>query len=70
MIADLPRLTLPHPRAHQRAFVLVPWLEADPDATLRHAGRAVPVADLVAALDTSGVRQHPTDAKHDEGLET
>ena len=39
--ADLPRLTLPHPRAHERAFVLVPWLEADPDATLRHAGRAV-----------------------------
>ena len=67
--ADLPRLTLPHPRAHERAFVLVPWLEADPDATLRHAGRAVPVADLVAALDTSGVRPHPTDRENDEGLE-
>ena len=67
--ADLPRLTLPHPRAHERAFVLVPWLEADPDATLRHAGRAVRVADLVAALDTSGVRPHPTDPAHDEGLE-
>ena len=41
--------------------MLVPWLEADPTAVLRHEGRAVPVADLVAALDTTGVRQHPND---------
>lgn len=47
-------LTLPHPRAHERAFVLVPWLEVDPDAELVGHGR---VADLVAALDTSGVRR-------------
>ena len=63
---DLARLTLPHPRAHERAFVLVPWLEADPGAVLRHEGRVVPVADLVAGLDTSGVRPHPTP---DEGHE-
>ncbi|MFL6176320.1 MAG: 2-amino-4-hydroxy-6-hydroxymethyldihydropteridine diphosphokinase [Ornithinibacter sp.] len=56
-----PRLTLPHPRAHERAFVLLPWLEADPDAVLRHDGRAVPVAELVAALDTTGVRPHADD---------
>ena len=56
-----PRLTLPHPRAHERAFVLVPWLEADPAAVLRHEGRAVPVADLVAGLDTTGVRPRPTE---------
>lgn len=42
-----PRLTLPHPRAHQRAFVLVPWLDVAPDAVLAGHGR---VADLVAAL--------------------
>lgn len=36
-------LTLPHPRAHERPFVLEPWLEADPDAVL--AG--VRVAQLV-----------------------
>ena len=59
--SDRPRLTLPHPRAHERAFVLVPWLEADPSAVLRHEARAVPVADLVAALDTAGVRPHPAD---------
>lgn len=45
-------LTLPHPRAHQRAFVLVPWLEADPAATLVGHG---PVADLVQATDIDGV---------------
>jgi len=46
-------LTLPHPRAHERDFVLRPWLEVDPDAVLPGAGR---VADLVAALDVAG---HP-----------
>ena len=54
--SDRPHLTLPHPRAHERAFVLVPWLEADPVAVLRHEGRAVPVADLAAAVDAGGVR--------------
>jgi 2-amino-4-hydroxy-6-hydroxymethyldihydropteridine diphosphokinase len=42
-----PQLTLPHPRAHQRAFVLVPWLDVAPDAVLAGHGR---VADLVGAL--------------------
>ena len=55
--SDLERLTLPHPRARDRAFVLVPWLEADPGATLRDGALAVPVGDLVARLDTSGVRR-------------
>lgn len=51
---DTPQLTLPHPRAHERAFVLVPWLEVVPDAELVGHGR---VADLVAGLDTAGVRR-------------
>ncbi len=53
-------LTLPHPYAHQRAFVLVPWLAADPEATLTVAGRAQPVARLLAdlaATDRDGVRR-------------
>jgi 2-amino-4-hydroxy-6-hydroxymethyldihydropteridine diphosphokinase len=48
-----PDLTLPHPRAAERAFVLVPWLAADPDAVL--AG--VPVAALIAALPAGDVAQ-------------
>lgn len=49
-------LTLPHPRAHERGFVLVPWLDADPEATLRAGDEVRSVRDLVAAVDTSGVR--------------
>lgn len=33
------RLTLPHPHAHEREFVLAPWLEVDPDAELPGRGR-------------------------------
>ena len=47
-----PELTLPHPRAHERAFVLVPWLSVDAAAELPGHG---PVRDLVAALDPAEV---------------
>jgi 2-amino-4-hydroxy-6-hydroxymethyldihydropteridine diphosphokinase len=50
-VSDDPVLTLPHPRAHERAFVLLPWLDVEPDAVLAGHGR---VADLVARLDRSG----------------
>lgn len=52
-------LTLPHPYAHQRAFVLVPWLAVDPAATLTVDGASRPVAGLLAELDAAeraGVR--------------
>ena len=52
-------LTLPHPYAHQRAFVLVPWLSVDPAATLTVNGTVQPVARLLAGLDAAerdGVR--------------
>ncbi|MCD2441570.1 2-amino-4-hydroxy-6-hydroxymethyldihydropteridine diphosphokinase [Agromyces sp. SYSU K20354] len=48
------RLELPHPRAWQRAFVLQPWLDVDPDAVL--AGRG-PVAELRAATTDEVVRR-------------
>jgi 2-amino-4-hydroxy-6-hydroxymethyldihydropteridine diphosphokinase len=51
-MSDNEDLTLPHPRAHERAFVLVPWLEADAAATLAGHGS---VADLIAGLDLDGV---------------
>lgn len=50
--SDDPTLTLPHPHAHERAFVLVPWLDVDREATLSGHGR---VADLLSTMDTSGV---------------
>ena len=43
-------LTLPHPRAHQRRFVLEPWLEIDPQATIPEKGK---VAKLLGALPTT-----------------
>lgn len=58
-----PELTLPHPRAHLRAFVLLPWLEIAPDATLTVGGASVPIRELLDVLDpeeTAGVRR--TDA--------
>jgi 2-amino-4-hydroxy-6-hydroxymethyldihydropteridine diphosphokinase len=51
-VSNSPELTLPHPRAHERAFVLVPWHDADPQAQLPGYG---PVADLLAAVGTAGV---------------
>jgi 2-amino-4-hydroxy-6-hydroxymethyldihydropteridine diphosphokinase len=34
VVSSDPELTLPHPRAHERAFVIVPWLAVEPEATL------------------------------------
>ena len=52
VVSDDPELTLPHPRAHERAFVLVPWAVLDPTAVLPGHGR---ITDLVAALDPADV---------------
>jgi len=52
--SDDPELTLPHPRAHERAFVLAPWHDVDPDAVLPGYG---PVADLLKSADASGIKQ-------------
>jgi 2-amino-4-hydroxy-6-hydroxymethyldihydropteridine diphosphokinase len=59
-----PDLTVPHPLAHLRAFVLVPWLAIDPDATLLVAGEPAKVARLlddIDPIDKAGVV--PTDLK-------
>ncbi|MDX3414716.1 2-amino-4-hydroxy-6-hydroxymethyldihydropteridine diphosphokinase [Streptomyces sp. MD20-1-1] len=50
--SDDPHLTLPHPRAHERAFVLAPWLDVDPAAELPGRG---PVAELLDAVTRDGV---------------
>jgi 2-amino-4-hydroxy-6-hydroxymethyldihydropteridine diphosphokinase len=54
VVSDDPRLTLPHPRAHERAFVLIPWLELDPAARLPNRGS---VRALLAALPRQDVRR-------------
>ncbi|MGW4485923.1 2-amino-4-hydroxy-6-hydroxymethyldihydropteridine diphosphokinase [Amycolatopsis sp. NPDC004368] len=57
--SDDPRLLLPHPGTPDRASVLIPWLEIEPDAVLLGRG---PVADLLRALpedDKAGVVLRP-----------
>lgn len=55
-----PAPTLPHPRAHERAFVLLPWLAVDPGALLRVGRETRLVARLAAAAeDAPGVRPGP-----------
>jgi 2-amino-4-hydroxy-6-hydroxymethyldihydropteridine diphosphokinase len=52
--SDDPDLTLPHPRAHERAFVLAPWHDVAPDAVLPGYG---PVAELLARADRGGIHR-------------
>ncbi|MEU8982473.1 2-amino-4-hydroxy-6-hydroxymethyldihydropteridine diphosphokinase [Streptomyces sp. NPDC048309] len=52
VVSDDPVLTLPHPRAHERAFVLAPWHDVDPAAQLPGRG---PVAQLLATVTHDGV---------------
>jgi 2-amino-4-hydroxy-6-hydroxymethyldihydropteridine diphosphokinase len=57
--SDDPTLLLPHPRLAERAFVLVPWAEIEPDTVVPGRGR---VADLLAALpaaERDGVVRRP-----------
>jgi 2-amino-4-hydroxy-6-hydroxymethyldihydropteridine diphosphokinase len=56
VISDDPHLTLPHPRAHLRAFVLRPWVDIQPYARLPGHGavtdllRSAPVVDDLPGL--------------------
>lgn len=56
-----PELTLPHPRAHERAFVLAPWHAIDPDAAI--PGRGL-VSDLLAGVGPAGVQRLDTAVLH------
>lgn len=51
LLSEDPVLTLPHPWAWQRAFVLIPWLEIEPDAVLH----GTTVAALVENLDPTDI---------------
>lgn len=50
--SDDPALRLPHPRAAERAFVLKPWFDLEPDAALPDSG---PIADLIARIGLDGL---------------
>ncbi len=52
VVSDDPDLLLPHPRAHERGFVLVPWAEIEPAAVLQGFG---PIAALLEELDSTGI---------------
>ncbi|WP_407560206.1 2-amino-4-hydroxy-6-hydroxymethyldihydropteridine diphosphokinase [Streptomyces sp. 184] len=54
IVSDDPALTLPHPRAHERAFVLVPWYDVEPAAELPGRG---PVSELLAQVGRQGVQE-------------
>ena len=48
-IVDTESLTIPHPRAHERLFVLDPWFELEPDARIPDVD-GKPIALLREAL--------------------
>jgi 2-amino-4-hydroxy-6-hydroxymethyldihydropteridine diphosphokinase len=52
VVSDDPQLTLPHPRAHERAFVLAPWYDVEPEA--EWPGRGA-IAGLLDAVTREGV---------------
>lgn len=57
--SEAPDLLLPHPRAHERAFVLRPWLDADPGAQLRLGDDVRLGQELLDELGDDGVRLGP-----------
>ena len=59
--ADDEALMLPHPKAQDRAFVLAPWHDLEPDAELLDHG---PIADLLDKIGTDGIRRRDDLALH------
>ena len=47
-VVDSENLVIPHPRAHQRLFVLKPWFELEPEAEIAGHGK---IAALIAELE-------------------
>ena len=60
LVSQDPELMLPHPRAHERAFVLAPWQALDAEAQLRVGEAMVPVSELLERADQDGIRPGPS----------
>lgn len=56
LVSDDPELTVPHPRLAERAFVLVPWADVDPDYRVPGMGRVSGLLARLPADDRAGVR--------------
>jgi len=54
LVMQTPELTLPHPRMHERGFVLYPLAEIAPDEEIKGKGR---IADLMSACADQGVER-------------
>ena len=59
LVSQDPELMLPHPRAHERAFVLAPWSALDAEAQLRVGEALVPVSELLGRAEQDGIRPGP-----------
>lgn len=59
-LIETPEMTVPHPRLHQRAFVLRPLADLAPDLMVPGRG---PVGELLARVDTGGVRRAETEPR-------
>ena len=60
LVSQDPEMMLPHPRAHERAFVLAPWLAVDTEAQLRVGEALVPVGELLSQTEQDGIRPGPS----------
>jgi 2-amino-4-hydroxy-6-hydroxymethyldihydropteridine diphosphokinase len=56
LVLDIPGLVIPHPRLQDRAFVLVPLANLDPD--LVHPVLCKPVRELLSLVDSTGVKRY------------
>lgn len=56
IVVDEPGLRVPHPHLHERAFALLPLLDAWPDAAIPGIG---PARDCVAAMAADGIKALP-----------
>jgi len=59
IVSHDPELTLPHPRAHERAFVLAPWFALDAEAQLHVGEGLVAVSELLERAEQDGIRPGP-----------